>query len=322
MSNQLLIRRRTTSISREQQPDYFRITPVRACTLTIGMIACDSDYGDAYYDGLYIGDAELEEYYIETYLDWNIEYSINGGVFRKATLFDRISLQDGDYVEFRYNPSEGVRFTLEKQSDHSFYWHGEYYNLNFGDLCVPCLRPNVPYVASGNIMSLLDATCQSSTIGHYAFASFFRDDEYLIGYNYTLNFSDIIGEQPLRDMFRHMSSTNILTQVPKIVTPQQVSINRLFGYSTFYGCNHVEHYDLSTIDSSPYLFYNNASAKSLIIRNAIPPTIGSSTITGLAADCIIYVPAGSVDAYKAAQYWSARADYIFELDENGNIPQS
>ena len=43
-----------------------------------------------------------------------------------------------------------------------------------------------------------------------------------------------------------------------------------------------------------------------------PPTLTSSSITGLPATCMIYVPAGSAEAYKAAAYWSARADYIVE----------
>ena len=48
----------------------------------------------------------------------------------------------------------------------------------------------------------------------------------------------------------------------------------------------------------------------MTIHAETPPTIANSTITGLKADCIIYVPAASVDAYKAKQYWSARAAYI------------
>jgi hypothetical protein len=48
----------------------------------------------------------------------------------------------------------------------------------------------------------------------------------------------------------------------------------------------------------------------LTIHADTPPTIADDTFTALKADCIIYVPAASVDAYKAKQYWSARASYI------------
>lgn len=41
-----------------------------------------------------------------------------------------------------------------------------------------------------------------------------------------------------------------------------------------------------------------------------PPTIQANTFNSVPADCAIYVPAGSVDAYKAANYWNARAAYI------------
>jgi hypothetical protein len=58
------------------------------------------------------------------------------------------------------------------------------------------------------------------------------------------------------------------------------------------------------------MFGRNSSCTSLTVRAEEPPTIANDTITGLKADCVIYVPAASVDAYKAAQYWSARIDYI------------
>ena len=80
--------------------------------------------------------------------------------------------------------------------------------------------------------------------------------------------------------------------------------------SMFYGCTGMTSHDIMMLNTSSNIFYGNSSCTSLTIHAETPPTIESNTITGLKADCAIYVPAASVDAYKAAQYWSARAAYI------------
>lgn len=54
---------------------------------------------------------------------------------------------------------------------------------------------------------------------------------------------------------------------------------------------------------------------SLTVKATTPPTLASNSLTSVPADCAIYVPAESVDAYKAATNWSARADYIFAIEE-------
>ena len=59
-----------------------------------------------------------------------------------------------------------------------------------------------------------------------------------------------------------------------------------------------------------YAFNGCSALASLAVNSAIPPTIARMTFSGAKADMNIYVPAESVDAYKAAQYWSERADYI------------
>ena len=78
----------------------------------------------------------------------------------------------------------------------------------------------------------------------------------------------------------------------------------------FYGCTGIISHDIATLNNSQNTFYNNSSCTSLTIHAETPPTIANNTITGLKADCVIYVPSASVDAYKAKQYWSARAAYI------------
>lgn len=64
-----------------------------------------------------------------------------------------------------------------------------------------------------------------------------------------------------------------------------------------------------------FAFSNCISLKTLIVRAATPPTLNPSAMNNVPADCAIYVPAGSVEAYKAASGWSDRAAYIQGLVE-------
>ena len=98
-----------------------------------------------------------------------------------------------------------------------------------------------------------------------------------------------------------------LTQAPAL--PATTLATNCYS-DMFRECANITSHDVATLNNSTGIFANNTSCASLTIHAETPPTIANGTITGLKADCIIYVPAASVDAYKAAQYWSARASYI------------
>ena len=104
-----------------------------------------------------------------------------------------------------------------------------------------------------------------------------------------------------------------LTQAPALpaTTLAEYCYNSMFN-----GCTGITSHDVATLNNSTNTFNNNSSCASLTIHAETPPTISNNTITGLKADCIIYVPAASVDAYKAKQYWSARASYIQAIPSN------
>lgn len=55
--------------------------------------------------------------------------------------------------------------------------------------------------------------------------------------------------------------------------------------------------------------------RTIICRAVTPPQVGGTTLQGMPSDCKIYVPDESVEAYKTAQFWSVRADYIKPLSE-------
>lgn len=84
------------------------------------------------------------------------------------------------------------------------------------------------------------------------------------------------------------------------------------GNSAFAGCTNLKSVDYpSTVTSmGTYVHSYNSALETFTIRATTPPTLGTSSITGVAANCIFYVPAASVAAYKAADGWSARADKI------------
>jgi hypothetical protein len=113
-----------------------------------------------------------------------------------------------------------------------------------------------------------------------------------------------------------------------------------FGNSAFYGCALLEHIHIpnGTTDISNQCFQacsalkeidlpssvdwigTNAfggctSLKTITVRAVNPPTIYNYSFNGVPANANIYVPAESVEAYKAAQYWSARAAYIQAIQE-------
>ena len=85
--------------------------------------------------------------------------------------------------------------------------------------------------------------------------------------------------------------------------------------SMFSGCTGITSHDVATLNNSSNTFQSNTSCASLTIHAETPPTIAGNTITGLKATCRILVPAEAVDAYKAKQYWSARASYIEAMPE-------
>lgn len=78
------------------------------------------------------------------------------------------------------------------------------------------------------------------------------------------------------------------------------------GVGAFYGCRELDsieiHENVTSIGNGAFQDCGNLS--SLICEALAPPTIGSSTLyTGTSTT--VFVPAASVNAYKAAQYWQS-----------------
>ena len=80
----------------------------------------------------------------------------------------------------------------------------------------------------------------------------------------------------------------------------------------FRGCTSLTSVTIpnSVTSTGGYAFYQCTSLTSITSLNTTPPTLGFAALTNIPADCAIYVPAASVNAYKAAGGWNDRASYI------------
>jgi hypothetical protein len=74
---------------------------------------------------------------------------------------------------------------------------------------------------------------------------------------------------------------------------------------------------LKTINNTA--FHNCYALKAFICCAETPPTLQANSFFGVPEDCVIYVPADSVDAYKTATNWSDRAEYVKPITDLDNF---
>ena len=90
------------------------------------------------------------------------------------------------------------------------------------------------------------------------------------------------------------------------------------GNYAFYWCDSLTSVTIpdSVTTIGDYAFYDCTSLKTVYCKPTTPPTGGSGMFDDNASDRKIYVPASDNDSiintYKAKEYWSKYADYIFE----------
>lgn len=88
--------------------------------------------------------------------------------------------------------------------------------------------------------------------------------------------------------------------------------------NAFEGCTALEAIELPSAASiGNRAFYGCTALASVTVDRDTPPTLGSDVFYGCAAGLRIYVPAGSVTAYKAAANWSAYSSSIEAIPAGG-----
>ena len=90
------------------------------------------------------------------------------------------------------------------------------------------------------------------------------------------------------------------------------------GYNAFFSCSSLASI---TIPNSVTSIGNSAfqyctSLASVTVEATNPPTLGNTVFNNTHANLVIYVPAESVDTYKAASGWSTYADKIQAIPSN------
>lgn len=140
----------------------------------------------------------------------------------------------------------------------------------------------------------IDIPAGTTTIGNYALSGCNRLTSVTIPNSVTT-----IGN----NAFLFCSGLTSIT-IPESVTS--------IGSSAFQNCNGLTAIiipdSVTTINGKA--FHSCTGLTSITCLATTPPTLGTNVFQSVPATCPIYVPAASVNAYKAANYWSTRADYI------------
>ena len=106
-----------------------------------------------------------------------------------------------------------------------------------------------------------------------------------------------------------MSTFNACSSLTSINIPSGVTT---IGNNAFYVCASLTSVTIpdSVTSIDNYAFRSCDSLTSITVKATTPPTLGNSNVFLNTNDCPIYVPAASVDTYKAANNWSTYASRI------------
>lgn len=104
------------------------------------------------------------------------------------------------------------------------------------------------------------------------------------------------------------------SRISSIIIPNSVTSigNGAFFYANLVKKDVVIGSGIQLIAASAF---NYCNLNSFTCKALTPPTLGGNIFQGAVSNLPIYVPAQSVEAYKQAQYWSDRADYIQAIPE-------
>ena len=110
------------------------------------------------------------------------------------------------------------------------------------------------------------------------------------------------------------------THLDSVTLPQTL---QSIGQYDLAGCTALESITIPSAVASIGLsaFYGDSSLRVVTCLASTPPTLSTGVFTGCTSLTHIYVPYGCGQAYKTATNWTAYASKIYELDQDGNIPE-
>lgn len=141
-----------------------------------------------------------------------------------------------------------------------------------------------------------------------------------IAYGAIADVSDTLGQSLIEDGLAEAyddgsNDENFKKAVDKSIT--RVTADMLEGVTNirnvaFNSCTSLESVEIpnSVTSIGNRAFRSCSSLASITVLATSPPTLGASVFQGISQSFKIYVPAESVDVYKAASRWSSYADEI------------
>ena len=171
------------------------------------------------------------------------------------------------------------------------------------------------YVALGGSLATV-ANCNTSVEVLNAISALYGGaSDAIINSDAINNIAAVIGSQISSYMQEESDIVNLVERdITSFTIPSGITS---IGQYAFSGCTALESVDIpaSVTSIGAYAFSANTSLESITVRATTPPTLLVSSLSNVPATANIYVPADSVDAYKAASNWSDRADYIQAITE-------
>ena len=163
--------------------------------------------------------------------------------------------------------------------------------------------PEVDYAFVGWTPAIVAVTGDADYVAQFKFAaSIARKIVDRTITDYTSEIATQIGNGAFYDCSK-LTSVNI---------PNVTSI----GDSAFYYCRKLASVNIPNVTSIGNGAFNRCSALVSVHLPAVPPSIQTTSFSGISAECVFYIPTGSSSAYQAHSNWSSMMTQYSFVEED------